>query len=50
MVDQNTLIGKFSERIFHKIFNLKLKERQTNFINTMKKIQIFSGFPNSFFY
>ena len=50
MVDQSTLIGKFSERIFHKIFNLRLKERQANFIATMKKVQIFSGFPNTFFH
>ncbi len=50
MVDQNTLIGKFSERIFYKVFNLKLKERLTNFTATMKKVQIFSGFPNTFFH
>ncbi len=49
MVDQNTLIGKFSEEVFYKIFYNKLIERQKSIGAVLRKVQIFSGLPGSFF-
>jgi hypothetical protein len=49
MVDQNTLIGKFSEEVFYKIFYNKILERQKSITSVLKKVQIFAGLPSSFF-
>jgi hypothetical protein len=49
MVDENTLIGKFSEETFYKLFHSKILERQKNVIAVLKKVQIFNGLPSSFF-
>lgn len=49
MVDQHTLIGKFSEEIFYRVFYNRILERQRNIVAVLKKVQIFAGLPNSFF-
>jgi hypothetical protein len=50
MVDQNALIGKFSEEVFYKVFHNKILERQRNITAVLKKVQIFVGLPASFFH
>lgn len=49
MVDENTLLGKISDDLFHKVFIPKLLERERALVNFLKKVAIFTGLPNSFF-
>lgn len=49
MVDENTLLGKISDDLFHKVFVPKLLERERALVNFLKKVAIFTGLPNSFF-
>lgn len=49
MVDENTLLGKISDDLFHKAFVPKLVERERNLVNFFKKVAIFNGLPTSFF-
>lgn len=50
MVDQNALIGKFSQDVFIKHILPRVLERQKNIVAVLKQVQIFSGLPNSFFH
>jgi signal-transduction protein with cAMP-binding, CBS, and nucleotidyltransferase domain len=49
MVDQQTLLAKISEELFHKLFLPRFNERQKNLSCFLKTVSIFNGLPNSFF-
>jgi hypothetical protein len=49
MVDENTLIGKISDELFFRLFQVKILERQKGIVAFLKRIDIFSGLPNPFF-